>query len=358
MFTPKCLHKNPNGRMCRCSCICLINLIGPPVWEQSLDVAFRSCCNGILFVVCFFFGLLLTRHRGMEAHICIDTQMNFTRVASFWSGGTPRKLQQHSATPTRGSMMRFGWLPTYGCHVVLIYGIFAHFFCCAVSHRSCFPAITRAAQPKKVPYIDVRLTCTCNTRHDFASRLVQQNNKHLVDLFIAIYICIAFAALLHVACCCAVFAFCFVFPSCSPPRLGALKCKFGKIKVNGPSEWQAATGEESLQWEMTFIAVSSSPLESFVATCNQQLATCNLLATQIRFQSALCAFLVQFAPNVPSCLPQSHVPAGYKDNAKDQRLASLSHDLGLLGDSPVISQFLFACLSADLQLVCSSSTLH
>jgi len=54
--------------------------------------------------------------------------MDFTRVASFWSGGTPRKLQQHSATPTRGSMMRFGWLPTYGCHVVLIYGIFAHFF--------------------------------------------------------------------------------------------------------------------------------------------------------------------------------------------------------------------------------------
>jgi len=38
------------------------------------------------------------------------------------------------------------------------------------------------------------------------------------------------------------------------PQFGALKCKFGEIKVNGPSEWQAA-GEESLQWELTFIAV-------------------------------------------------------------------------------------------------------
>lgn len=60
--------------------------------------------------------------------------------------------------------------------------------------------------------------------------------------------------MLHVAVWFLLFFLCFQAALPLAP-LGALKCKFGKIKVNGPSEWQAAAGEESLQWEMTFIAV-------------------------------------------------------------------------------------------------------
>lgn len=100
-----------------------------------------------------------------------------------------------------------------------------------------------------------------------------------------------------VACCMLLcgFLFFFVFPSCSPSRLGALKCKFGKIKVNGPSEWQAAAGEESLQWEMTFIAVFQ--FAAWVFCCDLQLATGNLqLAgnsdsisiSSLRFPCAIC----------------------------------------------------------------------